>query len=105
MGELHRAAAQSVRPHGGPYALHRAQHAHAASRGAAGDVVYLGNTVAGKPEWQHVIICVGKNGGDWVYDSHTRAYLQQPIDVWYPEHFSLISYCHIADVVSYAQGE
>ena len=27
---------------------------------AAGDIVYLGNTVAGKPEWQHVIICVGK---------------------------------------------
>jgi hypothetical protein len=72
---------------------------------AAGDVVYLGNTVAGKPEWQHVIICVGENGGKWVYDSHTTAHLRQPLDVWYPEHFSLISYCHIADVVSYAEGE
>ena len=24
--------------------------------------------------------------------------------MWYPEHFSLIRYCHIADVVSYARG-
>ena len=72
---------------------------------AAGDVVYLGNTVAGRPEWQHVIICVGKKSGEWVYDSHTTAYLRQPLEVWYPEHFSLIRYCHIADVVSYAEGE
>ena len=43
---------------------------------AAGDVVYLGNTVDGKTEWQHVIICVGKKGGEWVYDSHTTAYLR-----------------------------
>jgi hypothetical protein len=72
---------------------------------AAGDVVYLGNTVDGKPEWQHVIICVGRKGGEWVYDSHTVAYLRQPLDVWYPEHFSLIRYCHIADAVSYQGGE
>ena len=72
---------------------------------AAGDVVYLGNTVDGSPEWQHVIICVGKKSGEWVYDSHTTAYLREPLEVWYPAHFSLIRYCHIADVVSYAEGE
>jgi hypothetical protein len=72
---------------------------------AAGDVVYLGNSVEGKTEWQHVIICVGKKGGEWVYDSHTTAYLREPLAVWYPEHFSLIRYCHIADAVSYAGGE
>ena len=72
---------------------------------AAGDVVYLGNTVDGKPEWQHVIICEGKVNGGWVYDSHTKAYLRQPLDVWYPEHFSLIRFCLIADAVSYRGGE
>lgn len=72
---------------------------------AAGDVVYLGNTVEGRPEWQHVIICVGKKRGEWVYDSHTTAYLRQPLDVWYPEHFSLIRYCHITDAVSYVEGK
>jgi hypothetical protein len=72
---------------------------------AAGDVVYLGNVVEGRPEWQHVIICVGKKGGEWVYDSHTTAYLRQPLEVWYPAHFSLIRYCHIADAVSYAGFE
>ena len=72
---------------------------------AVGDVVYLGNSVEGKTEWQHVIICVGRKGGEWVYDSHTTAYLRQPLEVWYPEHFSRIRYCHIADVVSYAEGE
>ena len=72
---------------------------------AVGDVVYLGNTIAGKNEWQHVIICVGKKGGEWVYDSHTTAYRREPHEVWYPEHFSLIRYCHIADAVSYAEGE
>jgi hypothetical protein len=72
---------------------------------AAGDVVYLGNTVAGETEWQHVIICAGKTGGTWVYDSHTTAYLRKPLGVWYPEHFSLIRYCHVADSVRYAQGE
>ena len=71
---------------------------------ATGDVVYLGNTVAGKAEWQHVIICVGREGGRWVYDSHTVAHLRQPLEVWYPEHFALIRYCHIADAVSYDQG-
>jgi len=74
-------------------------------RWAAGDVVYLGNTVEGKPEWQHVIICAGRKGGEWVYDSHTTAYRQKPLIVWHPEHFSLIRYCHIADAVSYAEGE
>ena len=72
---------------------------------AAGDVVYLGNTVGGRPEWQHVIICEGKVNGGWVYDSHTKAYLRQPLDVWYPEHFSLIRFCLIADAVSYRGGE
>jgi hypothetical protein len=72
---------------------------------AAGDVVYLGNTVAGKTEWQHVIICAGRRRGEWVYDSHTTAHLREPLDVWHPEHFSLIRYCHIADAVSYAPGE
>jgi hypothetical protein len=52
-----------------------------------------------------VIICVGKIGGEWVYDSHTTAYLRQPLDMWYPEHFSQIRYCRIADVVSYAESE
>jgi Putative amidase domain len=71
---------------------------------AAGDVGYRGNTVAGETAWQHVIICAGKSGGELVYDSHTTAYLRQPLDVWYPEHFSLIRYCHIADAVSYTTG-
>jgi len=70
---------------------------------AAGDVVYLGNTVEGKSEWQHVIICVGKKHGEWVYDSHTTAYRRQPLAVWYPEHFSLILYCHVADAVNYTE--
>ena len=52
-----------------------------------------------------MIICVGKKAGEWVYDSHTTAYLRQPLDVWYPEHFSLIRYCHIADAVSYRDSE
>ena len=68
---------------------------------AAGDVVYLGNTVNGTAEWQHVIICAGRDHGQWVYDSHTTAHLRQPLEVWYPAHFSLIRYCHIADSVSY----
>jgi hypothetical protein len=72
---------------------------------AAGDVIYLGNTVGGKPEWQHVIICVGRKSGTWVYDSHTAAHLRQPLSVWYPEHFSLVRYCRIAGAVSYAEGE
>jgi hypothetical protein len=68
---------------------------------AAGDVVYLGNIVDGGPEWQHVIICVGRAGGDWVYDSHTVAYRHQPLSVWYPAHFSLIRYCHLTGAVAY----
>ena len=72
---------------------------------AAGDVVYLGNIVDGSTEWQHVIICVGTSGGEWVYDSHTTAYLRQPLEVWYPEHFTRIRFCHIAGVVSYAGGD
>jgi hypothetical protein len=68
---------------------------------AAGDVVYLGNTVDGVREWQHVIICVGKADGEWVYDSHTVAYRRRPLTVWYPAHFSLIRYCHIAGSVAY----
>jgi Putative amidase domain len=68
---------------------------------AVGDVVYLGDTTNGAPEWQHVIICVGKRGGQWVYDSHTVAHRRQPLATWYPTHFSLIRYCHLADGVSY----
>jgi len=68
---------------------------------AAGDVVYLGNTVDGATEWQHVIICAGRDHGLWVYDSHTTAYVRQPLETWYPAHFALIRYCHIADSVSY----
>jgi hypothetical protein len=72
---------------------------------AAGDVVYLGNTVDGEAEWQHVIICVGRKGGQWLYDSHTTAYRRQPLGVWYPEHFSKILYCHVADAVNYTGSE
>lgn len=68
---------------------------------AAGDVVYLGNVVDGAADWQHVIICVGKEGGRWVYDSHTVAHRRRPAGVWHPEHFSLIRYCHLADSVAY----
>jgi hypothetical protein len=68
---------------------------------AAGDVVYLGNTVDGAPEWQHVIICVGRAGGEWVYDSHTVAYRHRPLAVWYPAHFSLIRYCHLTGAEAY----
>ena len=66
-----------------------------------GDVVYLGNTVDGAREWQHVIVCVGRADGEWVYDSHTVAYRRRPIETWYPEHFSLIRYCHLTDSVAY----
>lgn len=68
---------------------------------APGDVVYLGAVVDGKTEWQHVIICAGRDGGRWVYDSHTTAYLHRPLTTWYPAHFSRIRFCHIADSVSY----
>jgi hypothetical protein len=68
---------------------------------AKGDIVYLGNVENGEVEWQHVIICVGRRGGEWVYDSHTAARLRDTLDHWYPEHFSEVRFCHLADVVSY----
>ena len=72
---------------------------------ATGDIVYLGNLVEGELEWQHVIICAGKKDGSWVYDSHTTAYRRRPLGTWYPEHFTEIRYCGVADVVSYPAGE
>ena len=69
---------------------------------AAGDIVYLGNVVKGKTEWQHVIICVGKKGGRWVYDSHTEPHRRQPLSRFYPGHdLALIRFCHLADRVEY----
>jgi hypothetical protein len=68
---------------------------------APGDIVYLGAVVKGKTEWQHVIICAGRDSGQWVYDSHTTAYRRRPLEVWYPAHFSLIRYCHVAESISY----
>ncbi len=68
---------------------------------AAGDVVYLGNVVGGERVWQHVIICVGRRHGRWIYDSHTVAHRDKTLATWYPAHFSLIRYCHIADAVVY----
>jgi hypothetical protein len=69
---------------------------------AAGDIVYLGNLVDGKVEWQHVIICAGRQGGEWVYDSHTAACRRETLEHWYPAHFSEVRYCHVAGVVTYA---
>jgi hypothetical protein len=71
-------------------------------RWARGDVVYLGNVVDGRVEWQHVIVCAGRRGGDWVYDSHTAAHRRVQLGRWYPEHFTEVRFCRIADVVSYA---
>ena len=68
---------------------------------AVGDVVYLGNTTAGVATWEHVIICVARKHGRWLYDSHTVAHRHLPMSKWYPAHFSLIRYCHLADTVSY----
>jgi hypothetical protein len=68
---------------------------------AKGDIVYLGNIEDGKIEWQHVIICAGRREGDWVYDSHTTARLRDTLDHWYPEHFSEVRFCHLADAVTY----
>jgi len=68
---------------------------------AAGDIVYLGNVVHGRVEWQHVIICVGRQGGEWVYDSHTTALKRRPLGHWYPAHFGEVRFCRIADVVTY----
>ena len=72
---------------------------------AAGDIVYLGNVVDGEVEWQHVIICAGRQGGEWVYDSHTAAYRRETLDHWYPAHFTEVRYCHVAGVVTYAATE
>ena len=58
--------------------------------------------VDGAPEWQHVVICAGREGGEWVYDSHTAAYRRATLDHWYPAHFTEVRFCRIADVVSYA---
>jgi hypothetical protein len=74
------------------------------SRWAAGDIVYLGNVVDGEVVWQHVIICVGRSGGEWLYDSHTTAHRRLPLSVWYPAHFSRISFCRVADQVDYDSG-
>ncbi len=41
-------------------------------------LVFLGNVVDGELEWQHVVICVGRTGGEWVYDSHTGALHRDP---------------------------
>ena len=68
---------------------------------AAGDVVYLGNVVGGVPQWQHAIICVGRRHGHWIYDSHTVAHRHKTLATWYPAHFSLIRFCHLADEVAY----
>jgi hypothetical protein len=69
---------------------------------APGDIVYLGNAVDGKLEWQHVVICAGRVGGEWVYDSHTASHRRETLDRWYPAHFAEARFCRIADVVSYA---
>jgi len=84
---------------GGPFIAQAGSRQPAAW--ATGDVVYLGNTVGGVAEWQHVIICVGKRGGAWVYDSHTVAHRRKTLATWYPAHFSLIRFCHLADEVPY----
>jgi len=70
---------------------------------AAGDIVYLGNVVDGKLEWQHVIICAGRQEGEWVYDSHTAARRHGTLAHWYPAHFSAVRFCRIADSVVYTQ--
>ncbi len=68
-----------------------------------GDIVYLGNVVDGAVEWQHVIICSGRRGGRWVYDSHTAALRRVALGHWYPAHFSEVRFCRIADAVEYVQ--
>jgi hypothetical protein len=72
---------------------------------AAGDIVYLGNVVGGKLEWQHVIICAGRQGGAWVYDSHTTAYRRETLDRWYPAHFTEVRFCRISGSVSYSAAQ
>lgn len=71
------------------------------SEWAKGDIVYLGNLVDDKLEWQHVIICSGRQRGEWVYDSHTTAILKAALDHWYPAHFTEVRFCRISDVVRY----
>jgi hypothetical protein len=44
---------------------------------------------------------VGRKGGAWVYDSHTTAHRRKPLGLWFPAHFSLIRFAHIADTVTY----
>ena len=68
---------------------------------AKGDIVYLGNVVEGALQWQHVVICAGRQGGEWVYDSHTAAYRRATLDHWYPAHFTDVRFCRIADAVTY----
>ena len=89
----------------GALAVHRAQQPDAAGGWAPGDIVYLGNMVDGEREWQHVVICSGRRGGEWVYDSHTTAYRRATLDHWYPAYFTEVRFCRIADVVSYAATE
>lgn len=69
---------------------------------AKGDIVYLGGVVDGAVEWQHVIICVGRKRGKWVYDSHTNPRRRLALGHWYPAHFSEVRFCKVADVVEYA---
>jgi hypothetical protein len=66
---------------------------------SAGDIVYLGNRVDGTVEWQHVIICAGRKGGEWVYGGHTAAHRRVSLERWYPAPFSEIRFCRIADRV------
>ena len=61
--------------------------------------------VDGEVEWQHVIICAGRKGGEWVYDSHTAAYRRVTLEHWYPAHFTEVRYCRIAGVVTYSATE
>jgi hypothetical protein len=68
---------------------------------AAGDIVYLGNLEHGKVVWEHVIICAGRRGGEWVYDSHTTALKGVPLGHWYPAHFTAVRFCRVADAVVY----
>lgn len=66
-----------------------------------GDIVFLGNFWGGAVTWQHVIICAGRRRGEWVYDSHTAARQRRTLGWWYPEHFTEIRFCRIADDVTY----
>jgi hypothetical protein len=97
---------QALSAPGPAHSRYIARASHALPRKwAAGDIVYLGNVVHGKVEWQHVIICAGRQGGEWVYDSHTAAYRRETLEHWYPAHFSEVRYCHVAGVVTYAATE